>query len=412
MRFVKIVLVFSTVLIALLIGNSVYADQPDNQTPQSSLVPESTTTNDALQNSYNEVASRLSEMENHFNGYGQQLSKMQEKLSGLITIIKAIERMGEQLGLQEERVDQVELDVEGYKDRSEKRFTQLETGMSDYQSKAGKLESGISAVKNELESRIAKLTERVRSLGLKGKSLDEELTAIRDMLERNQKMSTANQQQLIDLNGEVGRFDNSFNQRVISVVHEVSSLNQVISSRTLYMIISMIVLVLVASWFIYRSYADNAALSDEITKVREVSDSEYNALDVKLSEILGKQISLEALREQKGMSEEPDHSLPLKVATEIHRMRKRIVSMPDDTKGMRPLAKALERLEDNLVDKNYEIVDLFEQKYVEGMTVNLEFTLDEKLSPGERVITNVIKPQVNHNGKIIQVADVVVSTGE
>ena len=107
-----------------------------------------------------------------------------------------------------------------------------------------------------------------------------------------------------------------------------------------------------------------------------------------------------------------DHSLPLKVATEIHRMRKRIASMADDTKGIRPLTKALERLVENLDEQNYEIVDLLGQKYVDGMSVNQEFVPDAELQPGEKIITKVIKPQINYNDEIIQVADVVVSMGE
>ena len=124
---------------------------------------------------------------------------------------------------------------------------------------------------------------------------------------------------------------------------------------------------------------ENAALSGEVVKEREVLDGEYNALDLKLSEILEKQINAAVLSNKDSPlaeQSEPDHSLPLKVATEIHRMRKRIASMPEGTKGIRPLAKALERLEENLSEQEYEIVDFLGQKYVEGMSVDKEFVLD------------------------------------
>jgi hypothetical protein len=101
----------------------------------------------------------------------------------------------------------------------------------------------------------------------------------------------------------------------------------------------------------------------------------------------------------------------LQVAAEIHRMEKRLSVFPDDVKGVKPLVKALERLNEGLREKDYEIVDLVGTKYVEGMTVQPTFVLDDSLEVGEQTITKVIKPQVNYKNKIIEIAQVEVSTG-
>ena len=93
-------------------------------------------------------------------------------------------------------------------------------------------------------------------------------------------------------------------------------------------------------------------------------------------------------------------------------MSKRIGRMPPDTKGLKPLAKALERLVENLGDEKYQIVELLGREYVDGMVVNQEIIIDETLAADEKIITNVVKPQINHNDIIVQVADVVVSIGE
>ena len=198
---------------------------------------------------------------------------------------------------------------------------------------------------------------------------------------------------------------------------DFSAVKDVISKRTIYSGLSMGGLALISIFiFVFltnKLVSSTHSVFEEIGKTRDNIDNEYVKLDIKLVELLEKQINLQKQTEEvKTVTEEEiDHSLPLKVAAEIHRMRKRIANMPGDKKGIKPLDKALERLEEELGQKGYEIVDLLGGKYVDGMIVNSRFIPDESLAPGEKNITKVIMPQVNYNGKIIQVADVEVSIG-
>ena len=84
----------------------------------------------------------------------------------------------------------------------------------------------------------------------------------------------------------------------------------------------------------------------------------------------------------------------------------------DDVKGVKPLVKALDRLNESLRDKDYEVCELLGTKYVDGMTVQPSFIPDDSLEAGEQVITKVVKPQVNYQDNIIQIAQVEVSVGE
>jgi hypothetical protein len=70
---------------------------------------------------------------------------------------------------------------------------------------------------------------------------------------------------------------------------------------------------------------------------------------------------------------EADHHLPLKLADEIHRMSKRLASLPEDTKGLMPLQKSLERLESELAEQGYEIVDHTGMAYTENLSVKARF---------------------------------------
>ncbi|MAT40559.1 MAG: hypothetical protein CL946_13260 [Ectothiorhodospiraceae bacterium] len=104
-----------------------------------------------------------------------------------------------------------------------------------------------------------------------------------------------------------------------------------------------------------------------------------------------------------------DHTLPIRVADEIHRMRKRIEYMPDEAKGIKALRNSLKRLEEELNMEGYEVVDLIGAKYVDGLNVEARFVPREDETTEDETITDVIRPQVNYNGVMVQQAKVEVS---
>lgn len=107
---------------------------------------------------------------------------------------------------------------------------------------------------------------------------------------------------------------------------------------------------------------------------------------------------------------ELDHSLALKLADEITLMERNISHMNQDTKGLKPLIRAIDRLKDNLASNGYEIPNLLGKPYNEGMKVQVITSIpDENLEKDTAIITKVIKPQVNFNEKMIQMAQIEVS---
>ena len=162
-----------------------------------------------------------------------------------------------------------------------------------------------------------------------------------------------------------------------------------------------------------RLVVNRRQLIGQISKSSESIRNDYDDLDLKLSALLEQQLSrLPSDVDNDSTDSEPDHSLPLQVAAEVHRMSTRLKIMPPNTKGVLPLTRALERLVDGLESNGYEIVSLVGEKYNEGMTIKSNFVLDDEMAPGDQIISKVIKPQVNYKGAIVQVADVEVSFGE
>ena len=133
-------------------------------------------------------------------------------------------------------------------------------------------------------------------------------------------------------------------------------------------------------------------------------EEESLKLDNKLIEIYDKQMNVSSVQPTK-----PDHSLSLKVADEIVRIEMNLSRMDTSIKGYKQLAKAVERIKNNFLSKGYEISDMLNKTYNDGLKISADFVMDENLDPGTRIITSITKPQVIYNGELIQKAIVTVT---
>ena len=109
---------------------------------------------------------------------------------------------------------------------------------------------------------------------------------------------------------------------------------------------------------------------------------------------------------------EPDHSLALKLASEINLIERNINLMDKGTKGLKQLERSVGKLKDNLSANGYEMPELLGKQYHQGMKVIVTSSIpDENLEKGSEIITKVLIPQVNFNDKMIQSAQIEVSVG-
>ena len=109
-------------------------------------------------------------------------------------------------------------------------------------------------------------------------------------------------------------------------------------------------------------------------------------------------------------TEHKDHSLPLAIADELNRMKVNLYHMSAEVRGYKQLCRCVERMETALRAYGYEMVPLLGQTYTDGMKLMASFVIDEQMQSDEAPrITNVARPQVNYQGRMIQVAQVTVS---
>jgi len=195
-----------------------------------------------------------------------------------------------------------------------------------------------------------------------------------------------------------------------------TALYQNLSKRTLYWGLGALVLLLLGGgvyyWLSKRIRNNQTDIEARLHKTKLSLEEETVKLDNKLIELLESQLKVKEATPVVAAENAaaPDHSLALKVADEIVRMQKNIAKMSDDVKGLKPLLKGIERIQNNFLANGYEMINLLNKDYDERMNIDvINFITDKNLPEGRKVICAVIKPQVNYNGVLIQRAQVDVS---
>ena len=128
-------------------------------------------------------------------------------------------------------------------------------------------------------------------------------------------------------------------------------------------------------------------MSDQIKNTSEAIREDILKLDNQVFWSLDIQKNLRETEQNE--SEDIDHSLALKVADEIIRIQKNLSSMDPETKGLKQLEFAVDRIQDNFRENGYEMVDLLNKPYDEGMKVSAKFKPDNTLKQGEQIITRI-----------------------
>ena len=147
---------------------------------------------------------------------------------------------------------------------------------------------------------------------------------------------------------------------------------------------------------------------EQIKATQEHLSEESIKLDSQLLQLIERQIDAKNAAAPDALPGD-EHRLALKVADELARIEMNLHRMDPDTRGLKQLSRAVERIRDNFLSRGYEIVPMLGKPYHEGMKVSASFVPDDTLPAGSQVITGIVKPQVNFNGKMIQSAEITVS---
>ena len=122
---------------------------------------------------------------------------------------------------------------------------------------------------------------------------------------------------------------------------------------------------------------------------------------------IAKQIS--SLASNPIANSDSEQKLITTLADRITFMEMTLYKMDSSVRGHKQLSKSIKQMKDNLHANGYELVDMLGKDYHDGMKVTANFVEDENLPEGKQIITGIIKPQINYQGKMIQSAQITVS---
>ena len=239
------------------------------------------------------------------------------------------------------------------------------------------------------------------------KKNDAQRLAIDSLQDKCKSLEEAHSTDRENINGKIDATDNN-----------VRNSQDLLQSRTLYgaivVIVILAIIVGVAYWLSKRIKSGTSTIVDvrraqEALQAAQTKMQEESVkLDNQLLAIVQKQLDASVSLANKTTGE-PDHSLVVKLADEIARIETNLSKMDKSVRGYKQLVQAKDRMINNVRANGYEIISLLGQEYNDGMQFQTRFVPDESLPEGKRIITGMIKMQVNYNGKMIQPAEIVVS---
>lgn len=222
---------------------------------------------------------------------------------------------------------------------------------------------------------------------------------------------------LVETNNSVAAFADSLNINISSTREQIQtnsdSLNATIAKKSqtgIWIFIALALVVAVIAFIFGKLLAKRgnevALLSAKADKLNEEI---VNRLSSEMSEMqsLAKQIG--SISTATGGGSDTEQKLITTLADRITFMEMTLYKMDSSVRGHKQLSKSIKQMKDNLLANGYELVDMLGKDYHDGMKVTANFVEDENLPEGKQVITGIIKPQINYQGKMIQSAQITVS---
>lgn len=282
----------------------------------------------------------------------------------------------------------------------------------DLQEELNKQKTQIKELKTQLKIQENVIFQKGKDIAKLKESLSEQTQQVENL----KALTESQQAQLKELAASLGAKIETHHSQANA---GIQNLNQSLSKQGLYWSLGAVGFLLLVGgigFFLSKRIKHNQTdIEEQLKRTKKSLEEETIKLDSKLVEVLESQLKLHQAETPAPVvasadTATPDHSLALKVADEIVRMQKNIAKMPEDVKGLKPLLKGIERIQNNFLANGYEMINLLNKDYDERMNIDvINFITDENIPSGRKVITAVIKPQVNYNGVLIQRAQVDVS---
>lgn len=261
---------------------------------------------------------------------------------------------------------------------------------------------------NRLHSFNQKITsqdELISNLDLKILSLEKSNDSLISLLIKNEaKIHTITQEFQIKIQETGNQADSKFSQLAGRLDQE----------HVYWIIATLLIIFIGVLMFLFLRKRITSSQKDVETQIKATKkslDEESMKLDGELIKVFQKQIEV-LENSSKVSTQENDHSLVLKIADRLTAMETNLYRMDPNTRGLNNLKNLVKSTKENFNAEEYEIVEMLGKEYKEGLEVIATFIPSDEIEIGKKIITRVIKPQVNFKGTKIQAAQIEVSIGE
>ncbi len=266
-----------------------------------------------------------------------------------------------------------------------------------------------------INERMDKLQKENIKLKSEVRNFQNQLTTANKSIENLITLTNANSSAIAQTADQLGIKINNTEQTANKKIDQVG---QILSTNSL-LGITVVLLGIIISGVLYwllskRQKAHKTEVVQQLNSTKASIEESLVKEFEKQTSLIEKELELlaEKIGDPQVTNAEPDHSLALKLASEINLIERNINLMDKGTKGLKQLERSVGKLKDNLSANGYEMPELLGKQYHQGMKVIVTSSLpDENLEEGSEIITKVLIPQVNFNDIMIQTAQIEVSVG-
>ncbi len=277
--------------------------------------------------------------------------------------------------------------------------------------------------KQDIDNNIKSINEKIQLLQSENGKLKKEIGT------QTSKLSNAitkidSLQKHIEANDiEINETKANLNSRIENTEtnsnKKFSDIKESLSRKSLFGII-VVLLAIVVSGLLYwllskRQKTDKSDVIKELSNTKSAIEGSLIKEFGKQTELMENQLLLieqQRTRVSEKPNIEPNHSLALKLASEINLIERNVNLMDVKTKGLKQLNNSIGKLKDNLAANGYEMPVMLGKPFHQGMKVIVTSSIpDENLEKDAEIITKVLIPQVNYNDIMIQTAQIEVSVG-
>lgn len=222
---------------------------------------------------------------------------------------------------------------------------------------------------------------------------------------------------ITETNNSVSALADSLHINISSTREQIQtnsdSLNQTIAKKSQTGMWFFIVLALVVAFIAFTFGRLLTKRGNEVAslsaKADKLNEEIVNRLSSEMSEMQAISKQIGSISTATGAGTDTEQKLITTLADRITFMEMTLYKMDSSVRGHKQLSKSIKQMKDNLLANGYELVDMLGKDYHDGMKVTANFVEDENLPEGKQIITGIIKPQINYQGKMIQSAQITVS---